>query len=154
MAEIPHEIALRCMSPDLTDNKSTLVQVMAWCHQASSHYLSQCWPRSMLPHGITRLHCVKSCGAECNTNRYMYIPGLCGQGIPIGLFVCFIFFTDILKFASQNLCTECYECIYPTRFLLLVVIDKYSALPNKHTIMLINFCKIGNAVLLLLWAVW
>ena len=22
---------------------STLVQVMAWCHQATSHYLSQCW---------------------------------------------------------------------------------------------------------------
>ena len=22
---------------------STLVQVMAWCHQAPSHYLSQCW---------------------------------------------------------------------------------------------------------------
>ena len=27
---------------------TTLVQVMAWCHQATSHYLSQCWPRSML----------------------------------------------------------------------------------------------------------
>ena len=24
-----------------------LVQVMAWSHQATSHYLSQCWPRSM-----------------------------------------------------------------------------------------------------------
>ena len=32
--------------------------------------------------------------------------------------------------------------------------NNYSALPNKHTIMLINFCKIGNAVLLLLGAVW
>ena len=41
------------MSMDLTDDMSTLVQVMAWCHQASSHYLSQCWPRSM-PYGITR----------------------------------------------------------------------------------------------------
>ena len=30
----------------------------------------------------------------------------------------------------------------------------YSALPNKHTIMLINFCKTSNAVLLLLGAVW
>ena len=30
----------------------------------------------------------------------------------------------------------------------------YSALPNKHTIMLISFCKIGNAVILLLGAVW
>ena len=32
--------------------------------------------------------------------------------------------------------------------------DVDSALPNKHTIMLINFCKIDNAVLLLLGAVW
>ena len=32
--------------------------VMAWCHQATSHYLSQCWPRSMSPNGITRPHWV------------------------------------------------------------------------------------------------
>ena len=42
------------MSIDLTDDKSALVQVMAWCRQATSHYLSQCWPRSVLPYGITR----------------------------------------------------------------------------------------------------
>ena len=24
-----------------------LAQVMAWCHQATRHYLSQCWPSSM-----------------------------------------------------------------------------------------------------------
>ena len=39
-------------------------------------------------------------------------------------------------------------------FALVQILHKYSALPNKHTIMLINFCKIGNAVLLLLGAVW
>ena len=33
-------ITLRKMSSDLTDDKSTLVQVMAWCRQATSHYLS------------------------------------------------------------------------------------------------------------------
>ena len=27
---------------------------MAWCHQAPSHYLSQCWPSSMSPNGVTR----------------------------------------------------------------------------------------------------
>ena len=37
-----------------TDDKSTLVQVMAWCRQATSHYLNQCWPRSPTPYGITR----------------------------------------------------------------------------------------------------
>ena len=31
--------------------KSTLVQIMAWCHQAPSHYLNQCWPSSMAPGG-------------------------------------------------------------------------------------------------------
>ena len=48
------EIALIWMSQDLTDDKSTLVQVMAWCRQATSHYLGQCWPRSMSPYGVTR----------------------------------------------------------------------------------------------------
>ena len=27
---------------------------MAWCRQATSHYLSQCWPSSMSPYGVTR----------------------------------------------------------------------------------------------------
>ena len=45
------EIALIWMSLDFTDDQSTLVQVMAWCPQATSHYLSKCWPRS--PFGVT-----------------------------------------------------------------------------------------------------
>ena len=40
------------MSLDHTDDKSTLVQVMAWCCQATSHYLSQCWPTG-LPYRVT-----------------------------------------------------------------------------------------------------
>ena len=54
------ETALRLMLLDLTDNRSTSVQVMAWCHQATSHYLSQCWPRSMSSYGITRSQWVNS----------------------------------------------------------------------------------------------
>ena len=42
------------MSLDFTDDQSTFVQVMTWCHQATSHYLSQCWPRSLSPYGVTR----------------------------------------------------------------------------------------------------
>ena len=38
----------------LTDDKSTLVQVMTWCPQAASHYLSKCRPRSMSTNGVTR----------------------------------------------------------------------------------------------------
>ena len=54
------EIALIWMSSDFTDDQSTLVQVMAWCRQATSHYLSQCWPRSLSPNGVTRPQWVKS----------------------------------------------------------------------------------------------
>ena len=53
------EIALRWMPQNTFDDKSTLVQVMALCHQVTSHYLSQCWPWSMSAYGITRLQWVK-----------------------------------------------------------------------------------------------
>ena len=58
------EIALRWTSLDLTDGKLTLVRVMAWCQQATSHYLSQCWLRSMSPYGITRPQGVNSLARE------------------------------------------------------------------------------------------
>ena len=48
------------MSLDFTDDQSTLVQVMAWCRQATSHYLSQCWPRSLSPYGVIRPQWVHS----------------------------------------------------------------------------------------------
>ena len=51
---ISREIAMIWMSLDFTDDQSTLVPVMAWCRQAPSHYLSQCWPRSLSPYGVTR----------------------------------------------------------------------------------------------------
>ena len=56
---ITYEIALRWMPLDLTGDKSTLFQVMAWCRQATRHYLSQCWPRSLSPYSVTRPQWVK-----------------------------------------------------------------------------------------------
>ena len=53
------EIALKWLSLDCTDNQSTLVQVMVWCRQAISHYLSQYWLRSVSPYGVTRPQRVK-----------------------------------------------------------------------------------------------
>ena len=49
------KIVLNWMAMDLTDRKSTLVQVMAWCRQATNHYLSQCWPRSLSSLGHNEL---------------------------------------------------------------------------------------------------
>ena len=65
------EIAIRWMLLDLDDDKSTLVQVMAWCRQATSHYLNQCWHRSLSPYGVTRpqwvinRHTFTYCGYIC-----------------------------------------------------------------------------------------
>ena len=47
------------MPQDLTDDKSTLVQVTAWCRQATSHYLNQGWLRSLSQYGATRPQWVK-----------------------------------------------------------------------------------------------
>ena len=66
---IYREIALRWISMNPTDDKSTLVQVMAWCRQATSHYLSQCWPRSLSPYGVTRPQWVNTLSSErCGSN--------------------------------------------------------------------------------------
>ena len=62
-------VHLRWMPLDHTDDKSTLVQVMAWCRQATSHYPSQCWPRFMSPYGITRPQCVK----KQKTNIFIFL---------------------------------------------------------------------------------
>ena len=44
-----YDNASRWMPRDLTNVKPTLIQVMTWCRQATSHYLSYCWPRSKSP---------------------------------------------------------------------------------------------------------
>ena len=48
------EIAPRWMPQNLTNEKSTQVQVMAWCRQTTRQYLSRCWPKSMKPYGVSR----------------------------------------------------------------------------------------------------
>ena len=48
-SSIQANITLEWMPEDLADGKSSLVQVMAWCHQAASRCLNQCWPTSLMP---------------------------------------------------------------------------------------------------------
>ena len=77
--------ALWWMPLDLTDDKSTMAQVMAWCHQTTSHYLSHCWPRSTLPYDVARLQWVKKfmCYTISNlqnlsliSSRFQWISGI------------------------------------------------------------------------------
>ena len=51
--------AFRWMSLVYTYDELTLVEVMAWCPQRTSHCLSQCWPRSLPPYDVTRSQWVK-----------------------------------------------------------------------------------------------
>ena len=52
-------VSLKCVSDGLIENKSTLVQLMVWCCQATIYYLNQCWPMSVLPYGINEPQWVK-----------------------------------------------------------------------------------------------
>ena len=60
---IPWTLPVKLVSDESHRNllmaKSTLIQVMAWCCQAKSHYLSQCWCRSLSSYGIARTQWVK-----------------------------------------------------------------------------------------------
>ena len=85
---IPCEIAPIWISLDFTDNHSTLVRVMAWCHRATSHYLSQCWPTSLSPYRVTVAQLVKKCEpyswVDILNTFYELPPGECYRNSLIG----------------------------------------------------------------------
>ena len=60
-----YEVGSTLLTENLTDDKSTLIQVKAWCHQATSHYPSHCSPKSMSPYGFTR---PQWCKTHCSYN--------------------------------------------------------------------------------------
>ena len=55
-----HYKILRMWMPEnLTNEKARLFQVIAWCCQAISHYLNQCWSTFLSPYSVTRPQWVK-----------------------------------------------------------------------------------------------
>ena len=93
-----HENALWWMPWDLTDHQSTLVQVMAWCRQATSHYLSQCWPRSPSPYGFTRPQWVKYWTIDCSS--FPFPVSLC----IIQIYICHI--SIMIPFLQVSFCVK------------------------------------------------
>ena len=61
---------------------STLAQVMAWCHQATSHYLSQCWPTSMLPLGHNESTFFDKCHRDVSP---LFMPWSCADSSLYGM---------------------------------------------------------------------
>ena len=88
---------LRWMTGNLTDGKSALIQVMAWCPQATRHYLSQCWPRSMSPNGITRPQWVNELAPSCarSSAATVIINAVCPVSTGVGHQVNWINFNSI-----------------------------------------------------------
>ena len=80
------EIALSWMLHNLTKEKSTLLQVMAWCRQATSHYLNQCWPRSMSPYGVTRPRPVEEIASVIA--HFSPVPELIHMAVHIYIYIC------------------------------------------------------------------
>ena len=50
------ETTHRWMPHSTFNDKSTLAHVMAWCHQAPSHYISQCWSHHLCRHLVSLGH--------------------------------------------------------------------------------------------------
>ena len=60
--------------PRNLNEKSVLLLVMVWCRQATSHYLNQCWTRSILPYGVTRPQWVhRQAWVYCKSNSQVSV---------------------------------------------------------------------------------
>ena len=66
---------------------STLAQVMAWCRQAASHYMSPYWPRSMSPYGITKPQWVNAYHSDPLSSIFSRVMFPCFFVNSISLFV-------------------------------------------------------------------
>ena len=95
---ISYVIAFRWMPLDLADDKSTLIQVMAWCRQATSHYLSQWWPRSLSPYGVIRPQWVKQVPGFHHAQFQLTTPSPCQEMVENKNISFFI--------SSKQLCTQ------------------------------------------------
>ena len=60
-----------------------MVHIMAWCRQATSHYLNQCWPRSLPPYGVTRPQWVKII-LRLSQSPWLLKIGLGWLNLPLG----------------------------------------------------------------------
>ena len=70
------EIALIWPTKFIDEKKPILVQVMAWCRQATYNYLNQCWLRPMSPYGVTGPQCIKIHDPMNNVMAWRSIPSI------------------------------------------------------------------------------
>ena len=113
---------------DECHDKSTLVQVMAWCRQATSHYLSQCWPRSMLPNGVTRPQWVKFFILDTNNQQETKPQWLLINTKLIGIYEQMnwtILQETMLESTLELVFMKCHCCLIPCRLILMYKFSQY-----------------------------
>ena len=89
---------------------------MAWCHQSTSHYLSQYWPRSLLPYSFTILFqlqymqpqtpSVKAAATIIYTSPLTHPPGQNGRHFANDIFKC-IFVNEFFFYFDKNFTDVC-----------------------------------------------
>ena len=111
------EIILRWMPQQTFDGKSIYVQVMARCRQATSHYLSQCWPRYMLPYGIIRPQWVEA--------KFCCLFGTKPLHIAMLTFSEFFFYRYIIICFQENTCPLSVHNVWLAKF-----VQVFNIIPN------------------------
>ena len=117
-----YDNVLRWLPQDLTDDKSTLVQVMVWCRQ--------CWPRSPTPYGVTRINELKRIYKKnANCQGIIAIPFI-GYDTYMACFDTVIFsrdFSNQYKFVNGYLVTHriIFICIHWKVSLWAVIFNQY-----------------------------
>ena len=99
---------------------------MACCLMAPSHYLSQCWPRSLSPYDVTRPQWVKQLGYFFHQKSILFLmhsfvwnwSDAKNIWSALRILIAWCFSTRESAATVQNI----HPCV-----------SSYSALPNKHT---------------------
>ena len=61
-----HKPACKSMPQDCIKDNSTFIQVMAWCHHSTSHYLHKCWSRCKYTDGHVQSFRIYTFGSDDN----------------------------------------------------------------------------------------
>ena len=138
------EISCRGMPRNKLDAKSTLVQVLAWYRQATNYYLSQCWPQSMSPYGVTKPQLITTPHKLC-----LLVPSVLWNGdeasvcIWSGVYGVFIIQLVLIQFRVYNPIYAVCICTSDWRLHLLWVLK----FPGRHNGLLCKRIFMGVLVL-------
>ena len=118
---IAHYLLQNCSGGNITKHLWWQVSIgsgLAWCRRAASHYLSQCWPRSMLLHGVPRPHWVNSLwpsdaiGRQGTESALARVMACCLTAPSHYLNQCWLMISEVLWHSTDSIFKENTSDIY------------------------------------------